>query len=288
MPVCPADDPDDLAKRIADVAREAWIRMSGGEGYGRVDLRVTEDGQPYVLEVNPWPRPLEQRRPRPDGPRLRLELRRPRHADRGRGAHALPEPQRRRGPGQRGVRRVSGTLTLPSLRHLTAADRGRIEEITRAVGLFRADEIPVALEVFDGAVAGSPDYVALGAERRRPPGRLDLLGSHALHPRHLRSLLDGGGSGAPRRRHRHRPAPAMEQRLAGVARLIVVETAGRPDYAATRAFYEARGYRAVSRIPGFLAPGDDQVVYVKDRTERGSRSPGQDDCVRPEHRWHRR
>ena len=30
----------------------AW---SAGEGYGRVDLRVTEDGQPYVLEVNPSP-----------------------------------------------------------------------------------------------------------------------------------------------------------------------------------------------------------------------------------------
>ena len=59
---------------------------------------------------------------------------------------------------------MSGTLTSPSLRHLTAADRGRIEEITRAVGLFHAEEVPVALEVFDGAVAGSPDYRALGAE----------------------------------------------------------------------------------------------------------------------------
>ena len=29
--------------------------MSGGEGYGRVDLRLSEDGQPYVLEVNPTP-----------------------------------------------------------------------------------------------------------------------------------------------------------------------------------------------------------------------------------------
>ena len=69
------------------------------------------------------------------------------------------EPQRRRGPRQRGVRRVSGTLTAPALRHLTAADRGRIEEITRAVRVFRDDEVPVALEVFDAAVAGSPDYV---------------------------------------------------------------------------------------------------------------------------------
>ena len=59
---------------------------------------------------------------------------------------------------------MSGTLTRPFLRTLTAADRGRIEEISRAVGVFRDDEIPVALEVFDGAVAGSPDYLAHGAE----------------------------------------------------------------------------------------------------------------------------
>jgi D-alanine-D-alanine ligase len=29
--------------------------LLGGEGYGRVDLRVTEEGSPYVLEVNPNP-----------------------------------------------------------------------------------------------------------------------------------------------------------------------------------------------------------------------------------------
>ena len=37
------------------MAREAWLHMSGGEGYGRVDLRVNGEGQPYVLEVNPCP-----------------------------------------------------------------------------------------------------------------------------------------------------------------------------------------------------------------------------------------
>ena len=29
--------------------------MAAGEGYGRVDLRVSDSGQPYVLEVNPCP-----------------------------------------------------------------------------------------------------------------------------------------------------------------------------------------------------------------------------------------
>nr|MBA3585770.1 hypothetical protein [Gemmatimonadota bacterium] len=55
----------------------------------------------------------------------------------------------------------------------------------------------------------------------------------------------------------------MEQRLAGAARLVVVETAGRPDYAPTRAFYQARGYQRAAVIPDFYAPGDDQVIYTK-------------------------
>jgi GNAT superfamily N-acetyltransferase len=158
---------------------------------------------------------------------------------------------------------VSGTLTLPTLRHLTAADRGRIEEISRAVGVFRADEIAVALEVFDGAVAGSPDYLALGAEHE---GRLAgwicwgptpcTLGTFDLYWMAVDPALHGAGVGSAL-------LHAMEDRLQGVARLIVVETAGRPDYAPTRGFYEARGYRAASRIPDFYAPGDDQVVYVK-------------------------
>ena len=158
---------------------------------------------------------------------------------------------------------MSGTLTLVSLRNLTAADRGRLEEITRAVGVFRKEEVPVALEVFDGAVANSPDYIALGAEYG---GRLAgwicwgptpcTLGTYDLYWMAVDPALHGAGIGSAL-------LTAMERRLAGVARLVIVETAGRADYAPTRAFYEARGYRAVSRIPDFYAPGDDQVVYVK-------------------------
>ena len=161
---------------------------------------------------------------------------------------------------------MSGTLTAPALRPLTAADRRRIEEITRAVRVFRDDELPVALEVFDGAVAGSPDYAALGAVL---DGRLVgwicwgptpcTLGTYDLYWMAVDPAAQGAGIGSVLLR-------AMEGRLAGSARLIVVETAGRPDYRPTRAFYEARGYRKAAVIPDFYAPGDDQVVYVKTLT----------------------
>jgi D-alanine-D-alanine ligase len=53
-PVCPAAVDEELAGRIIAVATAAW-RIVEGRGYGRVDLRVDVDGQPWVLEVNPNP-----------------------------------------------------------------------------------------------------------------------------------------------------------------------------------------------------------------------------------------
>jgi ribosomal protein S18 acetylase RimI-like enzyme len=158
---------------------------------------------------------------------------------------------------------VSGTLTAPALRPLSAADRRRIEEITRAVHVFRDDEVPVALEVFDGAVAGSPDYTALGATvDERLVGWICwgptpcTLGTYDLYWMAVDPAAHSAGIGTALLRE-------MEGRLAGSARLIVVETAGRPDYRPTCAFYEARGYRRAAVIPDFYAPGDDQVIYVK-------------------------
>jgi GNAT superfamily N-acetyltransferase len=160
---------------------------------------------------------------------------------------------------------LSGTLITPRLRHLIAPDRARIEEITRAVGRFRDDEIPVALELFDAAVRSDSDgsYSVLGAEQdTRLAGWICwgptpcTLGTFDLYWMAVDPTAQGTGVGTAL-------LSEMERRLAGIARLIIIETAGRPDYAATRAFYQARGYEPVSRILDFYAPGDDQVVFVK-------------------------
>jgi D-alanine-D-alanine ligase len=160
---------------------------------------------------------------------------------------------------------LSGTIVTPHLRDLTQADRGRIEAITRAVGLFREDEIAIALEVFDEAVSGSPanTYSALGAES---DGLLSgwicwgptpcTLGTYDLYWMAVDPGLQGSGIGTAL-------VSEMERRLARLARLIVIETAGRPDYAGTRTFYRNRGYSPVAVVPDFYASGDDQVVFVK-------------------------
>ncbi|HEY9016253.1 MAG TPA: GNAT family N-acetyltransferase [Gemmatimonadales bacterium] len=160
---------------------------------------------------------------------------------------------------------MSGTTVAFQLRQLNSADRGRVEEITRAVARFREDEIAVALEVFDEAVGGRPEntYSLLGAELDGGLGGWICwgptpctLGTYDLYWMAVDPALQGNGLGTGL-------LVEMERRLAGSARLIVVETAGREDYTATRAFYQARGYQAVSVIPDFYAPGDDQVVFVK-------------------------
>jgi ribosomal protein S18 acetylase RimI-like enzyme len=159
---------------------------------------------------------------------------------------------------------VSGRLTAPTLRDLSAADRDRIEEITRAAGLFREAEIGVALEVFDAATGGSADYCGRAAD---VDGRLVgwicwgptpcTVGTYDLYWMCVDPLVQGGGIGTALLQE-------MERRLAGRARLVVVETSGRAEYRGTRGFYEARGYGRAASIPDFYAPGDDQVVYVKE------------------------
>lgn len=49
--ICPAEVGQELAERIGRLALRAF-RAVGGRGYGRVDMRLDEAGQPYVLEVN--------------------------------------------------------------------------------------------------------------------------------------------------------------------------------------------------------------------------------------------
>lgn len=54
VPVCPAELPDDQTEQLQMLAAQAWTLLEG-KGYGRVDVRLTPDGSPYVIDVNPNP-----------------------------------------------------------------------------------------------------------------------------------------------------------------------------------------------------------------------------------------
>jgi glutathione synthase/RimK-type ligase-like ATP-grasp enzyme len=46
--------PKDQSEELKRIALKAW-RLAGGEGYGRVDLRIDRAGKPWILEVNSNP-----------------------------------------------------------------------------------------------------------------------------------------------------------------------------------------------------------------------------------------
>lgn len=150
-----------------------------------------------------------------------------------------------------------------TLRALQPGDAARVEHITRQVGVFRDDEVPVAMEVFTAAAARTDTYEGLAAEH---DGEVAgwicwgptpcTLSTFDLYWIAVDPALHGRGIGTAL-------LEAMETAVAGRAHLIVVETAGRDDYAPTRAFYARHGYTVAGRIVDFYAPGDDQVTFVK-------------------------
>jgi ribosomal protein S18 acetylase RimI-like enzyme len=148
------------------------------------------------------------------------------------------------------------------LRPLVRADRAPIESLLRATGAFREDEIAVALELVDAdegegyrfvvaevdaSVAG---YACFGATPMTK-GTFDLYWI-AVDPAH-----QGRGLGRALLR------AAEDAVRAKGGRLLLVETAGKPGYASTRAIYEACGYVEVARVPDFYEVGDDKVVYAR-------------------------
>ena len=150
------------------------------------------------------------------------------------------------------------------LRPATPGDRPALARMLGDITLFSPEERAVALEVFDASLgAAQQDYTSLAAET---DGSLVgwvcwgptpcTVGTFDMYWIAVDPSVHGAGVGS-------RLVEEMERRLAGLARMIVVETGGRKEYQPTRTFYLARGYEIVARVPDFYAPGDDQVVFLK-------------------------
>ena len=161
-----------------------------------------------------------------------------------------------------------------SLRPVGRAQRAPLERLTAATGLFRPDEVAIAVELLDEALAGDDDYRFLGAYAGDrlvgyacwgpTPG---TTGTFDLYWIVVDPDRQGEGIGTQLLR-------AVEAKLTtDNGRLVVVETSSRAAYAPTRAFYERRGYTRAARLPGYYAPGDDLVIYLKDLTHGVLASP---------------
>jgi ribosomal protein S18 acetylase RimI-like enzyme len=150
------------------------------------------------------------------------------------------------------------------IRPLRPEDRDPLEVLIRATGVFRPEEVQVAMEVVDAglkkdqadyafAVAASGQAIAGYACWGRTPctqGTFDLYWI-ATHPAYQgrgvgRALMDAAWG---------------DMRTRG-GRLCVIETSSLPEYEPTRRFYLGLGCEAAAIIRDFYLPGDHKVVFT--------------------------
>jgi ribosomal protein S18 acetylase RimI-like enzyme len=152
------------------------------------------------------------------------------------------------------------------LRELRPEDREAIFRLLTETGVFRPEEIDVALELVDavlqkpdqrdytfsvaecaGAVVGYACWGATPCTR----GTWDLYwmaASPAFHGKGLAARL---------------LTQAEEDMAARGCRLCVIETSSLPPYEAARRFYLKHGYLETARIPDFYGPGDARIIYTR-------------------------
>jgi GNAT superfamily N-acetyltransferase len=176
------------------------------------------------------------------------------------------------------------------------SDRARVAEILRSTALFREEEVEVALEVFDEGIAHPPSRAERDRRERRAereqreqrviaealaatPTDYLLLGVFADDGRLLGYAAYGPTPATDRTFDLYWIAvdraaqgtgagtmllQAVEARLSDSgARMLVIETSARTDYAATRGFYQSRGYEEAARVGAFYAPDEDRVILTK-------------------------
>ena len=152
------------------------------------------------------------------------------------------------------------------VRSLGPTDRPALDRLVRSVELFSSAEMEVAMEVLDAFLARpGHDYWGIGAFADH-----DLLlgyacygptpcteGTWDLYWIAVAGETRGRGVGSTL-------MAAVERDLTErQARMLLIETASRAEYAPTRAFYERRGYTETARVADFYAPGDDRVIFVR-------------------------
>ena len=159
---------------------------------------------------------------------------------------------------------------------LRPENRARLAELLVDTGAFHADEVEVALSLFDrthGGGAGSNDapidYEFVGAfEGDQLVGYACFgptpatEGTYDLYWLAVDPAVQGRGIGRALVRD-------VEEKLIGRGgRLLVVETSSRPDYAGTRQFYVRSGYTEAARVRDFYAPADDRILLTTRLTTR--------------------
>lgn len=265
----PAPLPRRLTKRIGSLAEDACRALSCLD-YCRVDFRLDPANQPYILEVNANPDIS------PDaGFAAAIEAAGISYASFVKltieNALARGDLARRGHPAPAAVfltgnRTEGGTPSPREIRRCARSDRQVVLSFLAETGFFRPDEMQIAREVLDQALAEGAQghyqsFVAcVGLE---VVGWICFgptpctLGSFDIYWIGVATAWQGRGIG------RALTAFAEKEILDRGGRLVVIETSSRDVYQPTRRFYETLGYRQAACVPEFYGPGDHRVIFTK-------------------------
>jgi len=243
-----------LADHLRRIALGCWEAL-GLAGYARIDLRLGSDGLAYVIDVNANPCLAEDAGLAAAAARIGLDHAAmvARIAEAALYRPATPRPR-------------SAPRAAPVVLRSVLRDGDDIGAICRATGHFTDAEIDVAEELAsDRRVLGqASDYRFLLADDAAGLAGYACYGPTAgtveawdlywivVHPR-----AQGGGVG------RRLVAAVLDDMRESGGRRLYAETAGKPLYAPTRAFYEAAGFSLQAVVPDFYAPGDAKQIWVR-------------------------
>jgi len=262
---------------LRTLAIGAW-RLFDLAGYARVDFRVDQKGQPWILEVNANPCLSPDAGFAAALGRANLPLER--------AVEWILEDAVRRGRENKGqmsevrgqtggAARVIGSSATKKAKRKSAVklrqevqqtDRDSVRKIVAATGLFRPAEIDVAVELVDARLAkgATSGYEFAFAEQKGEVTGYICFGKNTLTV----SSFDVYWIAVDPARHgqgigRQLLDEAERKIAASGGTRIYIETSHRADYQATRGFYERCGYKLEAVLEDFYAPGDSKATYVK-------------------------
>lgn len=158
---------------------------------------------------------------------------------------------------------------MPWRTTLQDSDCAAVDRLVGATGFFSAAERRIAVELVEEALARGRDsgYEFLFADDPDRPARLSGYTCFGPIPATESSFDLYWIAVAPDAQRQGLGAKLLREteklaRQQGATRMFV-DTAGRPEYAPTRSFYERMGYSVAADIADFYAPGDARVIYAK-------------------------
>lgn len=149
------------------------------------------------------------------------------------------------------------------IRSLREDDRDALERVLRSDRSFRADEVVVALELIDGALAGDPDYAVLVADEAGVAGYV-LFGPTPMTKATFDLYWIVVAASHRGRGLARALVTAMEAQIrARGGHNIRVETSPSEAHVAARKMYEQLRYPIAVELADFYAPGEALLLYYK-------------------------